>query len=374
MSTSHRERVKSLFLNHKPDYPVVDLGGFVCSFNLEPYLDLKSYLGFGTDIDEETITFIGTIGRMDERVLQYFEIPFRRIWPKTSSSYTIKILEDGSFFDEWGILLRPMGHYYERAGEPLREATIKDLDNYPWPDPYDPARVESLAQEVHELYHETDFSLVASPIWTGLFQQCWFLRGMDRFFQDMITDRDFAVALLERVSSIYAGLWETFLNVVGDYVDFVETADDLAGQMGPMISPHMYRELVKPAHAKQFDAIRRSTNAKIFFHSDGALMPLIDDLIDIGMDILNPLQPIPGLMEPEILRERYGERLIFHGGLDVQTLLPKGSPEEVRSTVRHYLDTLGPERYIMAPANIITPGTPPENLVAAFDEAHNYFV
>ncbi len=372
MPAKHRERVRAVLSGQKPDYPVVDLGGWVCSFNVEPYLDLKSHLGFGKEIEEEPVTFISTIGRMDERIAQHFSIPFRRIWPRTGSSYTREILEDGSFFDEWGVLLRPKGHYYERTGQPLKDATIDDLEIYPWPDPYDPIRVEGLAQEASKIYHETDYSLVASPIWTGLFQQCWFLRGMEKFFEDLALNREFAEALLERVSSIYAGYWEVFLDCVGNYVDFVETGDDLAGQTGPMISPTMYRELIKPAHAHQFDAIRQSTGAKIFFHSDGALMPLIDDLIDIGVDILNPIQPLPGLMEPEVLRERYGDRLIFHGGLDVQSLLQKGSPDEIRSTVRHYLDTLGTERYIMAPANIITPGTPPENLVAAFDEAHKY--
>lgn len=267
-----------------------------------------------------------------------------------------------------------MGHYYGRLGQPLKDAMIEDLDEYPWPAPYDPSRFEGLAEEARKLYEETDFSLVAGPIWTGLFQQCWFLRGQARFFEDMILNREFAEALLDRVATVYAGLWDRFLDAVGEYVDFVETADDLAGQTGPLISPRMYRELSKPAHARQFAAIRSRTKARIFYHSDGAVMPLIDDLIDIGIDILNPSQPLPGFMDPEELKARYGDRLLFHGGLDVQLLLPKGSPEEVRSVVRRYLGALGPERYIMAPANIVVPGTPPENLIAAYEAARDYRV
>jgi uroporphyrinogen decarboxylase len=356
----------------RPDRPVVDLGGFVCTFSKEAYLDLKAYLGFGTDMEEECVTLLSTIGRLDERVLQHFDIPFRRICPRPTSSFTIEVSEDGSFHDEWGIQLRPMGHYYGRGGQPLKDATIEDLDEYPWPDPYDPSRFEGLAEEARKLYEETDCSLVASPIWTGLFQQCWFLRGMERFFVDMILNREFVEALLDRVVTVYTRLWEKFLEAVGEYVDFVETADDLAGQTGPFISPCMYRELIKPVHARQFAAIRSRTKAKIFYHSDGALMPLIDDLIDIGVDILNPIQPLPGLMDPEELKTRYGDRLVFHGGLDVQSLLLKGSPEEVRSVVRRYLDVLGPERYIMAPANVVVPGTPPENLIAAYETARGY--
>jgi uroporphyrinogen decarboxylase len=134
----------------------------------------------------------------------------------------------------------------------------------------------------------------------------------------------------------------------------------------------MYRDLIKPRHAALITAIRRRTPAKIFYHSCGALMPLIDDLIDTGVDILNPIQPLPGLMDPEALKARYGDRLIFHGGLDVQSLLPCGTPDQVRDHVNHYLDALGPERYIMAPANSVQPGTPPENLVAAYETACNY--
>ena len=103
-------------------------------------------------------------------------------------------------------------------------------------------------------------------------------------------------------------------------------------------------------------------------------MDLIDDLVEIGVDILNPIQPLPGLMDPEELERRYGERVVFHGGLDVQSLLPTGTVDQVRGHVRRYLDVLGPERYIMAPANSVQPGTPPENLVAAYEAARGYRV
>jgi uroporphyrinogen decarboxylase len=134
----------------------------------------------------------------------------------------------------------------------------------------------------------------------------------------------------------------------------------------------MYRDLVKPRHAALNAAIRGRTRAKILYHSCGAIVPLIDDLIEVGVEILNPIQPLRGLMDPGTLRRRYGDRLIYHGGLDVQALLPNGTPAQVRAHVRHYLDTLGPERYIMAPANSVQPGTPPENVVAAYEAARHY--
>lgn len=373
MTMSQRERARAILSGQKPDRAVVDLGGFVCSFSIEPYLALKAYLGYGDRLENETITLIRTIANLDPRILEEFGVPFRRIHPNPSAKFKMQQEEDGTLLDEWGIRLRPMASYYERFGQPLKDATLEDLDSYPWPDPNEPSRFKGLSEEAARITNETDCCLVAGSIWSGLFQQCWYLRGMQRFFEDLALNQEFAQALLERVSKIYTDLWRGFLDVVGPYVDIVETADDLAGQIGPLISPQTYRALIKPAHALQFEAIRERTSAKIFYHSDGALMPLIDDLIEIGVEILNPIQPLPGRMDPEDLKKRHGDRLIFHGGVDVQSLLPLGDPEQVRASVRHYYEVLGTDRYIMAPANTVLPGTPPENIVAAFRAAGDLF-
>ena len=372
MTLTHRERVRAVLSGERPDRPVIDLGGFVNSFTKESYLEFKAHLGYGTDLNEETVTMINTIGRMDNRVLQRFDIPFRRVFPSAASSFRFEYAEDGSFRDEWGITLRPMGTYYAREGSPLKDATIADLDDYPWPDPDAPSRYEGLADEARRLDKETAYSLVGASIWSGPFQQCWYLRGMQKFLEDMILNPEFATALLERVTAIYTRLYENFLNAVGEYLDVVETYDDLGGQTGPLISPRLYRRIVKPAHGRLFAAVHAKTKAKLFYHSCGAIKPLVDDLIEIGVDILNPIQPLPELMDPEELSARWGDRLIFHGGLDVQKLLYNGTPDQVRVSACRYLDTLGPERYIMSPTCPILPGTPPENLVAAFGVAENY--
>jgi len=372
MPSTHRERVRALLAGERPDRPVVDLGGRVASLSLPPYLELKAHLGLGPVVDGETVTLLNTVGHIDERVLARFDVPFRRVYLRPASTFTLEVAEDGSFRDEWGVGYRPKGPYNERVGHPLAGATLADLDRFPWPDPHDPGRVAGLAEEARRLYEETDFSLSAGHISAGIFQDCWNLRGMAQFLMDMALDRAFAEALLDRVTAIHVAMWEHFLDAVGDYVDLVGTADDLGGQGGLLISPRMYRELIKPRHAALNAAIRRRTRAKILYHSCGAIMPLIDDLIEIGVDVLNPIQPLPGLMDPEELKRRYGGRLVFHGGLDVQSLLLTGTPAQVRVHVRRYLDVLGPERFIVAPANSVQPGTPPENLVAAFDAARDY--
>jgi uroporphyrinogen decarboxylase len=358
----------------RPDRPVVDLGGRVASLSTPAYLELKAHLGLGAGLADETITLLNTIGRFDERILQRFDVPFRRVYLRPPATFELQVKDDGSFHDEWGVGYRPRGPYNERVGHPLAGATLADLDRFRWPDPHDPGRVAGLAEEARRLHEETDFSLSAGHISAGIFQDCWNLRGMAQFLEDMARNRDFAEALLDRVTAVHIRMWEHFLDAVGGYVDVVETADDLGGQAGLLISPRMYRDLIKPRHAALNAAIRSRTRARILYHSCGAIMPVIDDLVEIGVDVLNPIQPLPGLMDPEELKSRYGRCLIFHGGLDVQSLLPTGTPDQVRAHVRRYLDVLGPDRYIVAPANSVQPGTPPENLVAAYEAARDYLV
>lgn len=372
MALIHRERVRTVLAGGLPDRPVVDLGGRVASLSTPAYLDLKACLGYGGELSTESVTLLNTIGTFDDRVLQRFDVPFRRVYLKPAASFDLVIASDGSFRDEWGVGYQPRGPYNERVGHPLAGEPPPDLDRFAWPDPGDLGRVAGLAEMARRLYEETDFSLVAGAISAGIFQDCWNLRGMEQFFVDMARNRDFAGELLDRVLAVHVGMWTQFLEAVGPYVDMVETADDLGGQGGLLISPRMYRELVKPRHAELNATIRSRTRAKIFYHSCGAMLPLIDDLVEIGVDVLNPIQPLPGLMDPDVLVQRFGKRLVFHGGLDVQVLLPRGTRQQIQDHVRHYLDVIGPQRYIMAPANSVQPGTPPENLVEAYRAAKDY--
>jgi uroporphyrinogen decarboxylase len=363
-----REKVRKLLSHQKIDEPIADLGGRVSSFCTPAYLQFKQYLGFGGNLVDEKTTLLNTVGELDERVLNALNIPFRRLYLKPAARFRLEIARDGTFKDEWGVTYKPAGHYNERIGHPLATATIQDLGAFPWLNPEDAGRTAGLAVAAARMARETGFCLVAGHVSAGIFQDCWNLRGMERFFFDLVENKAFAEALLERVTEIHIRLWQVFLDAVGEYVDIVETADDLGSQQGLLISPKMYREVIKPRHAALNAAIRQKTRARILYHSCGAILPLIPDLIEAGVEILNPIQPIAGLLEPEALKLRFENRLIFHGGLDVQRLLLSGAPEEVRQHVRRYVSVLGAGNYIMAPSNSIQPGTPPENIAAAYDE------
>jgi uroporphyrinogen decarboxylase len=369
---TNREQFYAVLSGEKPDRPLVDLGGRVASMSKPAYLQLKTYLGMGDGLAEENVTLLNTIGRFDERILQHFQVPFRRLFLRPAAGFQLEVAEDGSFKDEWGVGYQPIDSYNERTGHPLAQAKLEDLEHYSWPDPNDPERTAGLADEARRLSETGCYCLAAGHISAGIFQDCWNLRGMARFMEDLALDPEFACALLDKVTAVHIGMWEQFLEAVGPYVDMVETADDLGGQLGPLVSPVMYRKIIKPYHAALNEAIRLFTKAPIFFHSCGAILPLIDDLVEIGVNILNPIQPLPGLMDPELLARRYGDRLVFHGGLDVQSLLIDGDSSQVRRHVQRYLRALSTNRYIMAPANTILVGAKPENIIAAFRAAAEY--
>ena len=369
-----RKSVLALLKGEKPSTAIVDLGGRVASFSKPAYLDFKKYLGLGAKLSQnETVTLLNTIGDFDEEIFQFVGCPFRRVFLNPPSTFNLRVLKDGSFRDEWGVKYVPRGHFNERIGHPLRDVvSIAELESFPWPDSKNSQRTRGIKEKIVHLKKDPEIMIAAGHVSAGIFQDCWNLRGMQRFLEDMIVNPKFANALLDKVTDIHIGLMDVFLSAAGNDVDIVETADDLGSQKGMLISPRMYRELIKPYHRKLNLAIRKKTKAKILFHSCGAVMPVIEDLIEIGVDILNPIQPIEGKMDPCILNERFNGRLIFHGGLDVQKLLLYGTTEDVEEHVKKYYAALGPENYIMAPANSIQPGTPPENVIAAYQAAREF--
>ncbi len=367
---THIERVEALFAGERPDRPVVDLGGRVASVNVNCYLELKACVGLEAKWTNETTTLLNTVGYFDPEVLDRFDVPFRRVFLNPPSYWNYTPASDGTFLDEWGCLIKPRGPLNERVGHPLAEADgIEAIERHPWPDANDPGRVAGVAERARSLVEEGRHFVEAGHVSAGIFQDCWNLRGMEQFLIDMLTDADFAHAMLDHVTAVHEGLWRAFLKALGPNVHMVGLADDIGTQVGPLLAPHSYREMLFPYHKRLVEFIRERTSAKIFYHSCGNVEDLIDDLLDSGIDILNPIQPLQLGMEPETLRRRWGNRLVFHGGLDVQQLLPFGNPAAVREHVHRYYDALGEERYVMAPANTILPGTPPENIVAAFDAA-----
>jgi len=200
------------------------------------------------------------------------------------------------------------------------------------------------------------------------------MQGMDTFLLNMVSHPEFAVALLRKIAELCKALMGNFLREIGENIDIIKIGDDLGTQESLLISPTMYREMLKPIHADFVAFIKERTDAKILFHTDGDVFPLIEDFIEIGIDILNPIQTSAGKMSDlEELKRRYGRDLVFCGGIDTHRVLPSGTPEEVRGEVKRVIEILAPGGgYLVSSVHTIMDGVPPENVLAMVDAVEEF--
>jgi len=186
---------------------------------------------------------------------------------------------------------------------------------------------------------------------------------------DLRRNPEFVSRLMSRILEINMAVTGRFLDAVGQHIDVIRTSDDLATQEGLVLSPAMYRTFLKPVHKRFFDSIKSKTNAKIFYHSCGNIAELIDDLAEIGVDIINPVQ-VAALGDTARLKARFGGKVAFWGGIDTQEVLPRGSPEDVKAEVRRRIHDLAPRGgYVLAAVHNIQPDVPPQNIVAMAEAA-----
>jgi len=263
----------------------------------------------------------------------------------------------------------PGGHYYVSRPSFPEGATISDLERHRWPDPEDPARYRGLRDEARRLREETDYALlVYLPARVMSLGQ--FLRGFDSWLMDLCTNQRFAHALLERGTEIQLQMIGHILEEVGDLVDIVNVADDLGMQTGPLMSLELYRRMIKPWQQGLYTFIRSRTPAKLMLHTCGSVYELIPDLIELGVQVLNPIQVSARAMDTNRLKAEFGKELCFWGGIDSHRVLPFGSAEDVRAEVRRRISELGARGgYVLGAVHNIQPEVPPENVCAMFDAA-----
>ena len=216
----------------------------------------------------------------------------------------------------------PGGYYWELHGHPLAAATVEDLDRYPWPDPLDPALTAGLAGEIRRL-HGTPYAIVADGGFKSFWELGYMLRGLEQLLVDLVADPGFVTALMEKLLELNLAGTRRFLEIAGPYIQVFRAADDLATQTGLLMSPEVYRSVLKPVYRRYFEQVHAMTDAKLFYHSCGCVNELIDDLIEIGVDIINPVQ-VSAMGDTARLKERFGSKVTFWGGIDTQRVLPHG--------------------------------------------------
>jgi uroporphyrinogen decarboxylase len=376
-----RERVL-LALNHKePDRVPIDLGAtIVSSIVKSSYIPLKKHLGLPLE-EIKMLDYVQQLPYVDEALMQRFGVDLRMVQLPAATAPGLNIFEDGdyyAFIDRWGSKLhmpKQGGLYFDWVEFPVKEATMEALDNYKWPCPDPPEYNDKLAEQARYLYENTDYALVGSAvIGGGIFEQPARTMGLENFLMALVTEPAFADRLMDKITDIYIESCNNYLDKLGKYLHVFTFWDDVAGQNGWLIKPDTFRKMIKPKQRRLVEAIKKKTDAKLFYHSCGATRDLIPDLIDLGFDILNPVQVSAKGMDTKRLKQDFGRDITFWGGgVDTQRVLPFGTPQEVGDEVKRRIDDLAPGGgFVFAAVHNIQAFVPPENIVAVFDTALEY--
>ncbi len=277
-----------------------------------------------------------------------------------------KVFPDGSGIDRWGIkrvLVSYGAGFYEEISEyPLKNITdISELSQYEWSS-VDWHCSDNLKEQISRLNKDGGYCIVLGN--GNIFETSWYMRGFEQMLIDIMTEPELAWELMTRVTDYYISYFTKMLQAADGMIDIVFTADDLGHQEGPIMSVDLWDEMIKPHHVR-LNKVLHEYGVKVMYHTDGAVMDFVPGLIDMGIDILEALQFDAKDMDPALLKEKYGDRLCFHGGVSVQKTLPFGTPQDVELETKERIRVLGKNGgYILAPSHVIQAGTPPENIVA----------
>jgi uroporphyrinogen decarboxylase len=376
-----RERVAAALGHREPDRIPIDLGSTLAtSITTAAYLPLREHLGLPP---ADVVIFEQTqqLPYLAEDILERFAVDTRPVALPPELAFRPALVDDGEYrawIDPWGAKLRMPkvgGLYYDWVEHPLHEVTVEAVRAYRWPEFETAEDLAAIRAVAITLRRDTDYALVgAANLGSGIFEQACLMAGTEDFMMAMLTDRPAAERLLDGITDFLIEEARRYLAQIGAFLDVYQYGDDVATQESWMISPESYATLIKPRQRRLFDAIKSKTEAKLMYHGCGAVFDLIPHLIEIGVDVLNPVQVSARGMDSERLKAAYGRDIVFWGGgVDTQRVLPFGSADDVRSEVRRRIADLSPGGgFVFAPVHNIQALVPPENIVTAFDTARHY--
>ncbi|MBI2939475.1 MAG: hypothetical protein HYY04_03475 [Chloroflexi bacterium] len=369
-----RERVMAALNHEEPDRVPIDLsqaGGD--GITLTAYRNVRRHLGL-PDLPVQVDSKLAQTAVVHEDILRRFRVDFRQVELGAPDGWKDIPLGEDSYQDEWGVIRTrpPHGFYYDLTASPLAEdGSLSAIERHRWPDPDDPGRYRGLRERARQLHQESDFAVVVN-LNCAFFLRCCELRGWENFYVDLVGNVEFAEALMDRYLDIRLAIAERALREVGEYVDIVfVSSDDLGMTDRTILRPDVYRALVKPRQRRTFDFFKARTPAKRFFHTDGAVYPFLPDFVEMGVEVLNPIQvSARGMGDTKKLKREFGDKLAFWGAIDTHQVLPYGKPADVREEVRRRIGDLAPGGgYVLCSVHNIQPEVPPENVVAMFDAA-----
>jgi uroporphyrinogen decarboxylase len=371
-----RQRVLAALSHTQPDRVPIDLGStIVTGISMIAYNRLKHFLKLDLP-DAEYFEESARLATVDQQILDLFGVDTCGVRPGVSDLWIEhqESRQDASvLWDEWGFWRNyssTTGTYFLDRGPLSGEISLNSILSHSWPIPDDPGRVRGLREQILTLRQNSDRAiLLALP--SNFILTSFELRGFEDWYIDSKLNKKLLGALLDQILDIQLEICGILLDEVGDLVDIVVNFDDLAMQDRLLVSLPTYQELLEPRLKKLFAFIRSKTDAVILHHTDGAVEPILDSLIEIGVDAVNPLQvSAQGMGDISALKGKYGERLAFWGGIDTQSLLPFGTPEEVKRATIETISILSQSGgYILGSVHNIQNDVPPQNIIALFEAA-----
>ena len=370
---THRERLVAAISHEQPDMVPIDLGGTVdSSIVVEGYEKLKNH--FDIEGENKLCHWMMRVVQVDERILRSLDIDTRAVFIGAPMKGEEE-LGPNRYRDVWGVeRVHPeRSYYYDQISFPLSgDITISDISNYPLPNPDDPGFVQGLKNRVKWIREHTDCgAILAVP--APCVHTSQYLRGFEDWFCDFVTNPTILEALLDAVLEVNLQIAKNELREVGQEVDVVICADDLGAQEGLQISYDHFSKYIKPRLEKYLKQIHDLSPAKVLFHTCGSVASVIEDLIEIGVDVLNPVQVTAAGMNPAELKRKYRGRMAFWGGMDTQKILPRGSVKDVKKAVEELVEQMGEGGgFVLSAVHNIQPDVPLDNILAMFGHAREY--
>ena len=378
-----RKRLLTAINHEEPDRVPRDLGSTpVTGISVITYANSLPYLGLSDELSEIPLDdVIQQLTTPSGQFLSNLKIDVRGVgptrtyaWRMTYRHNTRYISFTDEFGIEWGCNLDG-GHYFDIIHSPLSSAeTLFDIDRHPWPDSSQAANsILDKANYVQQL--SSRYPVVLRPLSGGFFEMAFWVRGFEQFYVDLAANHALACGIMDRLLEMEMNYYDLLLDRIGQHIDIVQEGNDFATQKGLMISPATYRQLVKPRQRELYSFIKKKApHVKIMLHSCGAIRDIIPDLIEVGVDILNPVQVSADGMDPAELKRDFGEDLTFWGGgVDTQSTLPHGRPQQVKDEVKKRIEQLAPGGgFVFATVHNIQHDVPTENLVALWQALEEY--
>ena len=371
-----RERTLAALDHKEPDRVPLDFGGRHTTLHLDAHQALMRYLGLSGP-EPHIRSYHTYLVEPDPQLLERFERVTTLFFPKTPDSYVFSIdPATNTYVDEWGTRYYrpPDGYYYDIAAVPLPDAeTETDLMKYQWPNPSDPSRIAGLVEKARNAHAAGDKVLMMSGATPGLWEHSWYVFGIEKAFMNLAANQLLMEAFTEHLLEWQMAYWHMALTGLGSYLDLVQLNEDLGTQRGPMMSLATFRQIYKPRLRRLVDNILRQTKARVYLHSCGSIVRFIPEIIECGIQVLNPVQVNAEGMDSSRLKREFGKDLTFWGGGCDPVVLQTGTPRDVIEEVKRRIHDLAPGGgFVFGPVHNIQAKVPPRNIVALFDAAREF--